>query len=311
MPMITGNFPDVMDELLSNLEEVIHDVYGRIPETFTRVFKVINTNQKFQQFTGIGPLGLMTEVGEAVDIPTDEMDQLYDKKITPIKYGSAVELTREVLDFDQFGVFEKRGSALATSAKLTKEIVAADVMDQSHNGSGALYQSADGVNIHASTHPIDDGASTASNVLSTSSDLSMTGLQNALNQLEQTVDDRGNPILMIGNRIIVPLALRFTAHRLLRSTDDPTTADRATNPLGGAEQLPTIEVNRYLTNTIKWYLFADTAVNSTVGWIWLTNRAFNTQQDVNIRNETAIMTATEMYRPGVVDWRGSLANLGT
>jgi hypothetical protein len=243
----------------------------------------------------------MSEVGEGVDIPSDSQRQLYDKKLSPGKYGLAVKHTKELLDGDKFGVFTKSGQSLATACQLTKEILAADIADNADTGSAAIYKSADGVNIFSASHPIDGGASTDSNLL-TSSDLSITTIQNAMNALEETVDDRGLPLLIQGDVIVVPLAKRFLAAQLIKSTDDPTTADRAVTSL--VDVSLTYKTWKYLTSTTSWYLMSTVTAGEAPGWIWLTRQPFELDHDVNVLNQTAWTVASERFARGVIQWRG-------
>lgn len=297
-------FSDLFLGLLPNLRAIIFNRYNRWPMQFAPQFDMQSTDRSFENYTGVGPLGLHQQRNEGTDIALDDMYQLYDKKLTPVSYGLGVEHTREVIDDDKFGVFNRLGELLATSSMLTKEILAAALADGSHD----TYTSADGSFIHAATHPIGPGAAaTGNNILTTSSDLSMTSLQNMLLKLEDTVDDRANPAPIFGNRVVVPRALRFLLRTLIVSEDDPTTADRSTNPLGD-DSLQRATWS-YLTDDDAWYVWSDYA-KETEGWTWLTRQEFDLDHDINVRAQTAISVSTERYTYGVIDWRGTAKATG-
>lgn len=296
-------FSDLFLGLLPNLRAVVFNRYNRWDPQFQQFFSMESTTNTFENYTGVGPLGLFQQRGEGTDIALDDIHQLYDKKLTPVSYGLGVEHTREVLDDDKFGIFNRMGELLAASSTLSKEILAAAFMDGSHD----TYTSADGSFIHAANHPIAGGASTGDNVLTTSSDLSQTSIQNAMTKLEDTVDDRGNPAPIFGNKVIVHRQKRYLINQLLKSTMDPTSPNDAINPLS-MDNLSWTS-NAYLTDQNAWYVWSDYAMQ-TEGWIWLTRQAFDLDHDINVQAQTAISVATERYTYGVIDWRGTVKSTG-
>lgn len=288
---------------LANIREVNFNNYKDWPEQFSKYFSVEGTNRSFENYTGVSGLGLMTEVDEAEDIDSDQPIQLYDKKLTPVKYGLAVEHTREAMDDDEHGIVVKQGALLSRAARQTEEILAAAIADGSHD----TYTSADGSYIHVATHPL-GGGGTGSNLLSAATDLSITGIEGMINLLEATTDDRGLQIQAIGKKLVVNKTDQFALETYLNSPDDPTTADRSTNPIGGYPLGG--EVWYYLTDTDKWYMWSDVAMD-VPGWIFLRRQPFDLGHDVNERNQTAVTVATTRFTLGVVEWRGTVASLGT
>lgn len=302
--LFRSQFSDLYLGLLPNLRAVVFNNYNRWPLQLSQFFSMESTTNVFENYTGVGPLGLFQQRGEGVDVALDDMFQLYEKKLTPVSYGLGVEHTRELLDDDKFGIFNRLGELLATSSMISKEILAAAFMDGSHD----TYTSADGSYIHAANHPIGGGASTSGdNVLTTSSDLSQTSIQSMMTKLENTVDDRGNPAPIFGNKVVVPRVKRYLIDQLLKSPDDPTTADRGINPL--RQDSLSWTSNSYLSDQNAWYIWSDFAMQ-TEGWIWLTRQAFDLDHDINVQAQTAISVATERYTYGVVDWRGTVKSTG-
>jgi phage major head subunit gpT-like protein len=305
--MFRTQFGDLFLSLLPNLREVIFDRYTRWPVQFSQYWDVQGTTNPFENYTGVGPLGLPAKRNEGGNVQIDAVKQLDDKKLEPESYGLGVEHTREVLDDDKFSVFTRMGALLATAFRLNDEILAADVADNSHLTTQTFYQSADGNAIHSDDHPIDGGAATSSNELTTPADLSVTSLQSVTNLMADTVDDRGNQMMIIPNMLVVPTEEQYNAAQLTKSTDDPSTADRAISPF--TDIAMGYSVWRYLTDADKWFLWSD-YTKITEGWIWLVRQDFDVDHDVNVRNQTAVTVATKRFVYGVIDWRGSATSIG-
>jgi hypothetical protein len=285
---------------------VAFNQYMEYAPQFSKYWSVQGTTDPFNNYTGVSPLGVPDVVDERDPIPLDRPQQLYDKKLQPLKYGLGVELSRETMDDDKFGIFTQMGTLLAKAFRYSDEILAADVADNSHLTTSSSYTSADGSAIHSTTHPIDGGAATASNRLATNADLSMSSLNTLQRLMEETPDDRGNLTMVIANELVVPTELRHIAATLIRSSDDPDTTDRSVSPL--VDDSLSYSVWRHLTDPDAFFLWSD--MTPGVGWTWLVRQAFDLDDDINIRNQTSIVVATDRKDFGVMEWRGTAKSTG-
>ena len=107
---------------------------------------------------------------------------------------------------------EKREKALARSMANTKQVKAANVLNNAFSSSAA---GGDGKELCATDHPIVAG--TDRNELSTAADLNETSLEQSLIDIAAFTDERGLKIAAQGVKMIIPSALQFTAERLMKS----------------------------------------------------------------------------------------------
>jgi len=306
MAHVRSNFGDLFLARLPILESVIHMRHERWPSQIPLIYSMESTAEPFRNYTGVSGLGLFGERAERAPAAEDSVRQLYDKKLTPVGYAKALTHSRETLDQDRFGVFNKMNMQLADSAGQTKDILAADLFNLGDTAAGARYLAADGQNIFDNSHPIDDGASTGDNLLA-SADISNVAVQAALTLLERTKDDRGLPQMIMGTQIVVPSEQRFDAAQVVKSVDDSSTTDRAVSPF--VDDNFGYVVWRYLTDPQAWGMVSD-FMKMTEGWVWLTQQGLDLDHDVDIRTQTAVTVATERFDYGVIDWRGMVKNPG-
>ena len=141
-------------------------------------------------------------------------------------------------------------TALARSGVHTVEITAANILNRAFN---STYTGADAKEMCATDHPLLDGG-TLSNELTTSADLSMTSMEQALIDISNFTDDRGLQIPAKPRQLIVPPELEWTAQQLLKSEKDPESANNAINPAKG---IMPYTVNHFLTDTDAWFIQTD------------------------------------------------------
>lgn len=308
MAMYRESFGDIFLDLLPNLEDVTYMYYDEWPLAYPGLYKVMDTDKPFINFTGVGPLGLPVEFEAGNSIHFDDLTELYDKKFTARFFGLGVEYHRSTIDDDKFGIFNDSAAALAKAFRLGDEIIAAEIMDNSTSTSQTRYTSADGAAIHSASHLLADGVSTWTNVLSGNADMAIASVQSAMLVLEDTPDDENNPMMIVGDQLIYPSALRFTARKLLESVDHPETADRSTNPLGGDNitgfRWP------YLTDTDAWAVASQRTLAQKPSWLWVRRQALDIDADVDIKTQMAFEVGTDRKDYGVFEPRGTVYSAG-
>ena len=167
----------------------------------------------------------------------------------------AFAITEEAEEDGLYGSIGKKLSrALARSYKHT---IATRVANILNNGFSGSYLGGDGVCLFSASHPLKSGG-TASNVLTNAADLSETSLEDTLIQLDGITDDRGLPIDLEGQALVLPSALRFTGHRILNSNGRVETPNNDENAIKEMGMLPKgMVVDKRLTDTDAWFLTTD------------------------------------------------------
>lgn len=308
MAMRREHYADVFLQLLANLEVVSFKQYDNWAPQYQRVYREMDTTKPFINMTGISDLGLPASRIEGGPATFDRFYQLFDKRFDVESFSLGVDMTRETMDDDMFGIFARAGESLAMSFRLGDEVLAAEILDNSHLTTQDRYKSADGSAIHSTSHPINQGAATASNRLSSNADLAMSSLEALVLLIEDTPNDRGNQIMAEATRLVIPSELQFVATRLLDSPMDPETAENSVSPI--RRQSIGLDLQRYLQDPDSYFLWADRLANSDVHLAFIRRQAFDLDSDVDIKTQSAFMVATDRKVLGAHNWRGSAKSTG-
>src|SRR6185436_19769393 len=161
-------------------------------------------------------------------------------------------------DHELYGQVDKYERALIKSAIDLQEVKAALLFNNGFtttDDDGFEASGFDGLQLFSTAHTRLDGGVTWRNRPSTDIDLSVTGLQNALIDLENTVDDRGRPQYLRPKVIVINPEDRFTAKEILESEYKPGTANNEVNAL--KDEGLSFTVSHYLSSNKQWHVFAD------------------------------------------------------
>ena len=131
-------------------------------------------------------------------------------------------------------------------------------------------------------------------------DLSETSLETLLIQIAQAEDDRGIPIALTGQKLIVPPNLVFIAERVLNSNLRVGTADNDANAIKNMGMIPEgAVVNHFLTDTDAFFIKTD-APN---GLKYFNRAAIKTAMEGDFDTGNMRFKARERYSFGFSDWR--------
>ena len=201
---------------------------------------------------GLGAAAVKSEGG---GVTYDSTSETYTARYVFETIALAFAITEEAEEDGLYGSIGKKLSrALARSYKHT---IATRVANILNNGFSGSYLGGDGVCLFSASHPLKSGG-TASNVLTNAADLSETSLEDTLIQLDGITDDRGLPIDLEGQALVLPSALRFTGHRILNSNGRVETPNNDTNAIKDMGMLPKgMVVDKRLTDTDAWFITTD------------------------------------------------------
>ena len=167
----------------------------------------------------------------------------------------AFRITEEA---EEDGLYGSIGKRLARSmARGYKHTVATRVANMLNNGfTGGVYQGGDGVALFSASHPTRNG--NQSNLLTNAADLSETSVEDMSTQVMNMTDDRGIPMDLEMQALVIPTALKFVAHRLLNTTLRVETPNNDTNALKDLGIFPKgMIVDKRLTDTDAWFATTD------------------------------------------------------
>ena len=256
--MIRPNFPDLyLLDMLPALDEIIFNKYDRIPEQFSRFFRVMNSTRPMEQTTQLAGLGRFGVVPEAGNVTYDNGIQGFDKSFIHVQYGLGFKASRILADDDRHAIIKKMATDLAASAKDTVELIAADVYNQGWSGS---YTGPDGVSLFSQSHPLVKAGGVQANAPAAGMDLDMNNLHLVLTAFRKMVNAAGRKQRVKPSRLIVPPELEFAAAEIVNATMRPDTANNTPNALrhrAGHGPFNSYEVYDYLTDSDNWIVAAE------------------------------------------------------
>ena len=191
------------------------------------VGETISTNALGEKRVLMTGLAAMQRTAEDGTFPIDTIIAPYNKTFVTEVFGVAVEFTDKQLGTDQHGILRRFGQEFAVSEAYAVEDLVADLLN---NGVDTAYPTILGGSnpIASATQPTTTGA-TWSNV-STAAALSIDSLEQMATDRKAHRDLKNQRWLKYGQwKLVTPIELEITAHRLLESIGQPGTADNDKN----------------------------------------------------------------------------------
>jgi phage major head subunit gpT-like protein len=251
----TGNFAK---DLVPGVKTWFQTKYKEYPIEYLDIFDKMTSTRAFEEEVGVTGFGLAQIKTEGAGIAYDDQSQGYISRYTHVTYGLGFIITREMHDDGiSVTVALRRAGALAFSIRQTKETVGANVLNRAFNSDYTMGANSDGKELLATDHPNKTGG-TWSNELATAADLSEAALEQACIDIGAFKTDRGLTIAIRPMKLIIPTALEFEAHRILKSIGRVDTANNDINALRASGKIPQgVAVNHYLTDADAWFLKTD------------------------------------------------------
>lgn len=297
MAGIRANFAAL---LTPGFREIFNDKFQEVPMQMEKVFHVDTSEKDSEKDSAISGFGLAIQTGEGAPISYEDPVQGYTTTYIHLKYTKGFKISREMYEDDLYGIMKKRPAALGRTMNRTIENQAALVFV---NGFNTTYLGGDGKVLFSTVHPRPDGGSSQSNASATGITLNESNLETGIIAMRGQLDDKGMKIDVYPRTILVPIALRKTAHLIVDSPLRQGTADNDVNYYGNAfEVIDWI----YLTSTTAWFLI-DPGVHE-LQWFWRERPQF--KDDELFDTEYAVYKSTMRLSRLWSDWRGVWGSQG-
>jgi hypothetical protein len=250
-------------QLVKELEPGLNALFGleyqKYENEHAEIFNQESSDRAFEEEVMLTGFGNAPVKQEGAAVTFDSANEAYTARYSHETVALAFSITEEAVEDNLYDRLSARYTkALARSMAHTKQIKAANVLNNAFASSGAAGSNpgGDGVSLVNVAHPTVGGGA-FSNRNSTDADLNETSLEQAMIDISQFIDERGLKIAVQARKMIVPPQLMFVADRILNSTLRTGTADNDINALVNMSMLPEgYRVNHYLTD-IDAYLHHD------------------------------------------------------
>jgi len=298
-----GNIPRTLQE---GLNSVFGNEYKRYSDQYSKLFDTKQSRKAFEIDQMVEGMSLASVKPEGSDVAFDDFQQGYAPKYNHYTVAKGFVVTEEALEDELYGLMNKKARMLGYSMAITKEVIAANIYNRAFNPAFTMVDG-DGQPLLSSAHPSGPHGGTFSNKLAIAADLSEASIEDLLIQIGLATDSRGMRIMLKGQKLIVPVALQFDAHRILKSTLQNDTANNAINAVRSMGLLSEVVVSNYLTSNDAWFIRTD----CMDGLKHFERRALKFGEDNAFLSGNARFKATERYSFGWSDCRGLYGSEGT
>jgi hypothetical protein len=301
MAMNRAQFAKMLEPGLNTLFGLEYDQY---PPEWSPVFSTNSSQKAFEEDVLLEGFGNAPVKAEGAAVSYDAASQQWTARYQHDTIALAFSITEEAEEDGLYGSIASRYTkALARSMASTKEIKAANVLNNAFAGSGVT--GGDGVTLCATNHPTRSG--NQSNTLATAADLSETSLEQMLIQIADMKDDRGLRIAAQGKMLVIPTAYSFVAERLLESQLRTGTADNDINAIRAGGYLPQgYHVMRRLTDSDAFFLVTDVPD----GLKHFQRSPLKKGMEGDFETGNVRYKVRERYSFGFTDWRGVFGSEG-
>lgn len=303
--MTTENFGELLEP---GLRKIFFEAYKEVPTFIPEIFNMETADVAEVHDVSIGAMKPFSK-----HIGTVKYDKFYEgyKKsydFPPFSAGFSVE--REMFDDQRYGTFKRDAKLLGLAAGRRRELDAAFVFNSASVSSAADFDGdvvatigGDGQPLCSDAHPskAPDGPATRSNKGSLT--LTQANLDATVLAMRNTVDDRGNKIMVMPDTLIVPEALEPTAWEIIKTDKALDSANNNKNIHFGRYKLI---VWPYLTDPNNWFMLDSTYTKMFLNWFTRVPLEFNQSMDM----DTMVAKFMGYMRFGVgwSDWVGVYGN---
>ena len=291
----TGSFPQ---DLRPGIRMWFGSAYKLYDTKYDKILDVkIPDDRAYEEDVMMNTFGLAQIKTQGAPVVCDTANQFFSTRYDHIQYGLGFVITQEMMDD---GVALKMGQVFSEAMKQSmlrsREIISANVYVNGFSSS-FLMNGGDGVCLFSNAHP--SAAGNLSNVPSSAASLSEAALEQAVIDIMGYKDNRGQLIMTKPDKLIVPLALQFTAARILDSVLQSNTANNNINALRDLGMLPGgVVVNPYLTSSSNWFIKTDEQ-----GLNFFNRKDISLSDDNEFDTENGKFKALMRLSVGWSDWR--------
>lgn len=297
----TGSFGQLLEP---GLKAIYEAHLKQIPRMAESILQSFNTGKQSEHFLDIAGFGAAPQISEGASVYYDDPIQGNKKSLTQLRYGLGFQVTEEMVDFDQYGRIKAYPGKLARSMQYAVETAAAGVFNNGFTATTGTL-TADGQSLFATAHVL-LGGGTYANRPSTEIDLSVSGLEAAIQNMQLITDDRGMITPHTGRILLVHPADQWTAKKILGSEKDPDSANNTINPLKGGLD---IMVWPYLSDSDAWFVLG-TKEDRDQGPMIIWSKRPDFVRDTNSDTRVAKFNSVERFVVGAVQWRGCYGSSG-
>lgn len=248
-----------MEEVAQHFDynfSLIRDQYYALqPKEYAAFMREESSTRPFEKRSYIGGLGLPIRNRDTQPLPLSKPAQGFASVFVPVQYRLGYVIDKQTIEDELWKLLADRPKSMVRGAVVIKDMVAADILN---NGTTSQPYDIDGGPLFHTTHPIENGSGTWSNLIPAATPITVESVMMAVTQLLWLLTDTQNmPISYNGTvSIMVPKinsVLVEQAWSVVNSQMNPDTTDNRNNAATGIFSLKCVPL-RYLTNPNFWFV---------------------------------------------------------
>jgi len=276
--------------------------YSQFDPIFKQFYKVKSSNVAVEEDMLMKGTGLFRAVAEGGNTPYASMSQVRSQQYRHTSYRLGIIITSDAIeDLKAPALAQSRMTALGASWAETQNIVCHSIVNLATD-SGTTY--ADGKSLAATDHPTSAG--NQSNMLTVGAPMSESCLEQICINVLAFQNEVGIKINARPNKLVVPTALEYETHRILKSDARVGTADNDLNALKSLGRFPGgVIVSPYITDAAHFFC---TTTEDQQGLTMFVRKELTFSDDTAFESDNAKFKAHARFAVGVTDWRSYYDN---
>ncbi len=243
MAIVKSDIPRLLE---AGLRTVFFEAYEAAPSDWQRIATVVPSEHDTEKYAWLGSTPRVREFKDE-RVPAGLLE--HDFSIRNKTWEASIGVDRSALEDDEYGQIKLRVQELAQEVKRHQDELVFSLLK---DGFTSLCH--DGQYFFDTDHAEGDSGTQGNKGTAA---LSATALQTAFTSMMKIKDDKGKPMAIVPDTLVVPPDLKWTATELLESVYAPEVVsgktDTRRNVLSGVVELI---VNPYLTDTNDWFLLS-------------------------------------------------------
>jgi phage major head subunit gpT-like protein len=245
-------------ELLTpGLRKIFFDTFEDYPSRIPELFNVNTSSKAVERDLDTGAFADVPEFEGTIEY--QEVYKQYETNYEHVEYATGVQITRKLLDDDQYSVIRRYPQRLAQALARTREKKAANIFNNAF--STASFTGGDDLSLCNSAHITTSSSDTQDNAGTLA--LTNENLETTRLAMRDFTDDRGNIIVVKPDLILIPPELEETAYEITKTPKGYETANHTINFLMGRYDYLVWD---YLDDANNWFLIDRTLMKQYLNW---------------------------------------------
>ncbi|MCR4340780.1 MAG: Mu-like prophage major head subunit gpT family protein [Gemmatimonadaceae bacterium] len=307
MAMVSDHWSELVEPRLRRAFFLGFGQEDRRQSMIPQLYNVQTSNmadEKVLVIGGVGSSGWNFE--DSGRVQYDEASKGYEETFTHHEFAKGIIIERKLIDDNRIARAVAAVEMLGDAAFKLREKAGANVFINAFSSAttetlddyGTDATGSDAVALCSAAHPRHPGDTGTTDTNEGTLALNVANVSTTRQLMAALVDLNGDLLNIMPDELLVPPELEDTALTIVRSAQDPSSANNAINPQAGRF---TVKVWHYLTDADSWFMMDSARRRQSLHWFERNPLEFAREQDFDTLQ--AKFRAYTRYSLGWSDWR--------